>query len=34
MDFINDFAREHLIAQRSCVNTLAEANAAIEAVKQ
>jgi len=34
MDFINDPARKRLIAQRSRVSTLAEANAAIEAVKQ
>lgn len=34
MDLANDPARKHLIAQRSSVNTLAEANAAIEALKQ
>jgi len=33
-DLANDPARKRLIAQQSSVNTLAEANAAIEAVKQ
>lgn len=34
MDLANDPARKRLITQRSSVNTLAEANAAIEALKQ